>query len=237
MKKIAIILIILLGVGVSCSIQKRIYLSSYHLTRGNNKSSIQNKNIEQNYFANNDLASDYEFSIEIIKNNTQLKNEECDLIILNTGDDISAKVVEITSTEIKYKKCENINGPIYSIQKSEVFTIRYSNGSKEIIKSSVNNKLVNTIPNNEGSYVIWTKPPFSNIDVYLDGEFQGNIDVTFSSEPSCGNQKALTIVKDLGLSKSKSYQLHAVGKGLLTGEKWNRTLIFEANQCKSLDLE
>jgi hypothetical protein len=237
MKKNAIILIILLGVGFSCSIQKRIYLSSYHLTRENNKSSIQNKDIEQNYFTNNDLASDDEFSFKIIKNNTQLKNEECDLIILNNGDDISAKVVEITTTEIKYKKCENINGPIYSIQKSEVFTIRYSNGSKEIIKSSSNNSSENTMSNYEGSFVIWTKPPFANIDIYLDGVFQGNIGVTSSNQPSCGNQKALTIVKDLGLSKSKSYQLHAVGKGLLTGEIWNRTLIFEANECKSLDLE
>lgn len=82
----------------------------------------------------------------IIINSKKLKNnnEDCDLIILNNGDDISVKVVEITQSEIKYKKCDNLNGPIYSITKSEVFTIRYSNGSKEIIKQSTTNKSDNT---------------------------------------------------------------------------------------------
>ena len=180
-KSIAIILITLLGIGVSCSIQKRVYRSGYHLTWKNNKTSTSTKDIEQNElvysdFVNNDLANNDKFSIldiqnseEIsieknenfkstkvlsinnksisVKNNNQIqknKNEECDLIILNNGDDISVKVVEITSNEIKYKKCDNVNGPIYSIQKSEVFTIRYSNGSKEIIKSTSNSKLENT---------------------------------------------------------------------------------------------
>jgi TM2 domain-containing membrane protein YozV len=173
-KRVAIILITLLVIGVSCSIQKRVYLPGYHLTWKNNISSLENKNTDKNDLVyadivNNDLATNDESSIDIfkdvktnencksvqklntksfvIKNNSQNKknkNEECDLIILNNGDDISVKVVELTSTEIKYKKCDNINGPIYSIQKSEVFTIRYSNGSKEIIKSSSNNKLENT---------------------------------------------------------------------------------------------
>jgi TM2 domain-containing membrane protein YozV len=183
-KRAVIILITLLGVGVSCSIQKRVYLPGYHLTWKNNKSSIENMNIEQNDLSNNDLANNDEFSIldiqnsekinpEIIenfkntevlsinnklisvKNNNQIqknKNDECDLIILNNGNDISVKVVEITSTEIKYKKCDNINGPIYSIQKSEVFSIRYSNGSKENIKSSSNNnKVENTINDKSNS--------------------------------------------------------------------------------------
>lgn len=242
MKKNAIILIILLVVGVSCSIHKKVNFSRNHLIMEKNKYSNENIDIKQTYYVKNDLATNNEFSIEIIKNNQVLSNiknksEECDLIILNTGDDISAKVVEITSTEIKYKKCENINGPIYSVQKSEVFTIRYSNGSKEIIKSLPNKSSENTIANYEASYVIWTKPPFANIDVYLDGVFQGNIGLTSSNQPSCGNQRALTIIKDLGLSKSKSYQLHAVGKGMLTGEMWDRTIVFEANECKSLDLE
>lgn len=187
-KRVAIILITLLVVGVSCSIQKRVYLPGYHLTWKNNKSSLENKNTDKNDLVyadlvNNDLANNNEFSILDIKKSEKINlekvenckrveeltinpksifvkdkkqiqktiNEECDLIILNNGNDISGKVIEITSNEIKYKKCDNINGPIYSIQKSEVFSIRYSNGSKENIKSSSNNKVENTINDKSNS--------------------------------------------------------------------------------------
>ncbi|MEI6574771.1 MAG: hypothetical protein WCO63_01180 [Bacteroidota bacterium] len=55
-----------------------------------------------------------------------------DLITKKNGDDISAKVTEITTTEIKYKKADNPNGPVFTILKSDVFMIRYENGSKDI---------------------------------------------------------------------------------------------------------
>lgn len=59
--------------------------------------------------------------------------EEYDNIILKNGEEIKAKVTEITTDEIKYKKWDNINGPTYSIKKSEVLMIKYSNGTKDII--------------------------------------------------------------------------------------------------------
>ena len=55
-----------------------------------------------------------------------------DLIINKNGDEIKAKVQEVGTIEIKYKKFENINGPIYTISKNEVFMIRYENGSKDV---------------------------------------------------------------------------------------------------------
>ena len=33
---------------------------------------------------------------------------------------------------IKYKKWENLEGPVYNIDKKEVFMIKYSNGSKDV---------------------------------------------------------------------------------------------------------
>lgn len=59
--------------------------------------------------------------------------EECDDIIIKNGDEIKAKVIEINSDEIKYKKCDNLNGPTYTLKKSEVFMIKYPNGSKDVI--------------------------------------------------------------------------------------------------------
>jgi hypothetical protein len=55
-----------------------------------------------------------------------------DLITKKNGDDIKAKVLEVTLSEIKYKKYENIDGPIYSLLTKELLIIRYENGSKDL---------------------------------------------------------------------------------------------------------
>lgn len=60
-------------------------------------------------------------------------NPECDVVTLKDGTDLSCKVLEINDKEIKYKKCENQDGPIYVINKKEVFRISYANGTKEVI--------------------------------------------------------------------------------------------------------
>ena len=56
-----------------------------------------------------------------------------DTLTMVNGDLIKSKVIEITQTEIKYKKFENMNGPIFNILKSEVLLIRYENGTKEYL--------------------------------------------------------------------------------------------------------
>ncbi|MEI6140632.1 MAG: hypothetical protein WCP85_15290 [Mariniphaga sp.] len=55
-----------------------------------------------------------------------------DVITKKTGDDIQAKISEITTTQIKFTRFDNLKGPIYSIDKSEVLMIRYENGTKDI---------------------------------------------------------------------------------------------------------
>ena len=62
--------------------------------------------------------------------------EECDNIILKDGKEISAKVLEVTPDLIKYKKCNNSDGPLFSVNKSDVMMIRYSDGTKDIIKDN-----------------------------------------------------------------------------------------------------
>lgn len=66
----------------------------------------------------------------------------CDKILLKTGEEIDVKVEEIGINEIKYKKCNNLSGPLITISKEDVFMITYSNGTKDVIKSS-EKKIVN----------------------------------------------------------------------------------------------
>lgn len=70
-----------------------------------------------------------------INNDSIIKKvEECDIILLRSGEEILAKVIEIGIKEIKYKKCNSNQAPIISIQKNDVFMIKYANGSKDIFK-------------------------------------------------------------------------------------------------------
>ncbi len=55
-----------------------------------------------------------------------------DIITTKKGEDIKAKVLEITIQEVKYKKVENPDSPIYTLLKSDILLIRYENGSKDI---------------------------------------------------------------------------------------------------------
>ncbi|MDR1526366.1 MAG: porin family protein [Dysgonamonadaceae bacterium] len=55
-----------------------------------------------------------------------------DIIIQTNGEEIKAKVVEIGTTDVKYKKYGNESGPNYSLAKSKIFMIRYENGDKDV---------------------------------------------------------------------------------------------------------
>ena len=67
-----------------------------------------------------------------------------DVITNKNGDETKAKVIEVGQTEIKYKKYTNLNGPIFTVSKSEVFMIKYENGEKEVFNSE--NKKNNETP-------------------------------------------------------------------------------------------
>lgn len=55
-----------------------------------------------------------------------------DIIVMQNGDEISAKVIEISQRTITYKSCENLGGPLFVLSKEKVFMIRYVNGTKEV---------------------------------------------------------------------------------------------------------
>jgi len=50
---------------------------------------------------------------------------------MRSGENIIVKIIEVGSNEVKYKKIENLNGPIFATLKSDLYLIRYENGSKD----------------------------------------------------------------------------------------------------------
>ena len=68
-----------------------------------------------------------------------------DTLSMRTGVNILVKVIEIGTTEVKYKKQDNLNGPVFSILKSDLLLIKYENGTKDDysnIKKIVENNLM-----------------------------------------------------------------------------------------------
>lgn len=58
-----------------------------------------------------------------------------DLITKTDGTDIKAKITEVNIEDVKYKRSDNLNGPTYTINKSEILMIIYGNGMREIFNT------------------------------------------------------------------------------------------------------
>lgn len=130
-------------------LQKRKYNKGYHVHNAqkhnspaylaNNSSSI---NREESKISDSEMLIFVDdIDIQRVSNDNLLisppdsiDEANCDLIVFENGEEIRAKVKEVTDTSIKYLRCDNLDGPLYTINKSEVFIIKYSNGTRELIR-------------------------------------------------------------------------------------------------------
>jgi hypothetical protein len=142
MRYFSIILAVLLL--ASCSVKKRTYRSGYYIDWA-----FQNKKTAPVKQTEDKVAQTQEqIPLEIVSaksSNEQLlllsgKNilllDTCgDLITFKSGDQVRAKVIEISDDKIKYKRCDNLDGPTFVVNKSNVALIRYVNGVEEKIET------------------------------------------------------------------------------------------------------
>lgn len=59
-----------------------------------------------------------------------------DILTRRSGEVVAVKVVEITPAEVKYRRADNLEGPLISVWRSDVFMIRYANGTKEVLNAA-----------------------------------------------------------------------------------------------------
>lgn len=71
-----------------------------------------------------------------------------DVIVMKDGSTILSKVLEVGQKEVKYKKFDNLEGPTYSISKSELQAINYQNGAKDTFSEPVREEN-RYLPNNQ----------------------------------------------------------------------------------------
>lgn len=146
----------------SCTIEKRKYMDGYFVTK-NHKGRVKNKDISANntIIDTQSIKKSYLMPPMPIKNNYGLSykenrllniqeiiktqnnfnkkadilNDSCAIIKLKNGGTIEAIILEISSTQIKYKKCNRTSSPVYIIENTEVYKIEYPDGEEDFIQS------------------------------------------------------------------------------------------------------
>jgi hypothetical protein len=126
-----------------------------------------------------------------------------DNIVLNNGDEINAKIYEIGSSEIKYKKFNNQDGPIYYKSKDEILYIKYANGEKEMFgKNEESNTNSNTIDKN---LLISGSGNFNYINTFDNDNFYSTSNLNLAA--SVGG----FLTRNFVLGGSLSYQSTSIG--------------------------
>jgi hypothetical protein len=100
-----------------------------------------------------------------------------DTLTMRSGENVIVKIIEVGSNEVKYKKIENLNGPIFVTLKSDLYLIRYENGGKDDFST------IGKVANAQESY---TQGYNDAIKYYKSYKVTGNTVLLASSFPFYG---------------------------------------------------
>lgn len=147
-KKFVIICLVLLSV-TSCSVKKRTYRNGYYIDwayKGKNKKSDaialnENRSALSDQPEKEEVKSIHASSAPSVDNDLttskkvylSLKDTCGDKIFFKSGDIAIAKVIEVSDDKIKYKRCDNLDGPLFVVSKANVQSITYTNGVTDVI--------------------------------------------------------------------------------------------------------
>ncbi len=60
-----------------------------------------------------------------------------DQIVKINGDELAGRVLEITLDEVRFQHPDSLKGIIWTVPKSEVFMVRFANGTKEVFSDNL----------------------------------------------------------------------------------------------------
>jgi hypothetical protein len=96
-----------------------------------------------------------------------------DLLTKQTGEELQVKVLELTPTEVRYKRTDNPDGPLISVRKTDVFMIRYANGTKEVLGPAPAGYLPATTPGRNAAPLTGLTVPGDEESAYDDVHLGG----------------------------------------------------------------
>lgn len=137
---------------MSCSVQKRKYQNGFYVdwySKHSKKETYASKKTHKApvpvaiHDTKQEVASEkipplHLRSHEVtrsLKTPAAAPEDSCDVLVFRDGSEIKGKVQEIGTSEIKYKRCDAPDGPTYISKNSDIFMIKYANGTREVIKA------------------------------------------------------------------------------------------------------
>jgi len=57
-----------------------------------------------------------------------------DVIVFRNADELQAKITAVSDNKLSYRRWDNLGGPEYTIDKAQVFYVRYQNGTKDVFE-------------------------------------------------------------------------------------------------------
>jgi hypothetical protein len=140
------LLLIYVLMTTSCSVQKRVYRKGYHVVwdqkKGNEeskprqiapkKSSLIMNEVPEAVTVSGNVRNTEEFISIKKKSAIVIGKDTCgDVLLFKNGDKLIAKVIEVDKDKIKYKRCDNLDGPVFSTRKGSLAKLTYYNGVEE----------------------------------------------------------------------------------------------------------
>ncbi|MGZ3865142.1 MAG: hypothetical protein ACXVC6_06055 [Bacteroidia bacterium] len=140
----------------SCSIEKRRYTSGFYVRHDNSLSKknissvtrettvniseikrkleteeILKKESKKHLLAGTNSPAKALPSLQNLKPTFKTVKDSCDTLVLTNGTEILTKILEIGPEVVRYKHCNNPDGPVYVVNAAEVNMIIFSNGTIE----------------------------------------------------------------------------------------------------------
>ncbi len=140
-----------------CTIQKRLYRKGFYFDGVSKKREVQQSNsLKYNEISFNPVQplavkkqkvleeqvewmsfNDNKEKYSLIRKKTyRFIQDTCnDKLILRTGEILVVQVIEVSEDNIKYKRCDMLDGPMYSVDVNKVYAIEFRNGHKEYFEN------------------------------------------------------------------------------------------------------
>lgn len=99
------------------------------------------------------------FALIAVKVNAQ------DILTFKNGDVQQVKVIEVSPTEVKYKKYDNLDGPVFIEKRSQLYSVKYQNGTIQKFNDlqEVDDSYSNYYSKELETLIVYTK----QIDLYI----------------------------------------------------------------------
>lgn len=148
-----------------------------------------------------------------------------DVIVKKDGSTILSKVLEVGQEEIKYKKYDNLEGPTYTIQKSELQAINYQNGAKDTFSAPIRDEN-RYLPNNQNDGTQqYNDRALLGMDYNMNKKYKRTRNIAWIGGAVLVGAGAIVFLSD------DVSETNIIGAGLAAGGvAWTTTFLFLANR-------